>query len=230
MSAQWTKLPLVRLIPAVVLHLIIYYIGFTLAILLCRSLGKIFFVPMLIDLGFNLALNFHLLAGWDIRIFMVTFCFGVFVWVLALSGAFNKTTFIAVLLADLVMVFVEILPSVQAAGTGQAFWNTTSTGIVDVWLLSVFVVICSMVFRSTVVAKVHSKFVDLLTNPKKRFLLPLGAWAGIIVLGGQLHDHLPAWFVHYRFDIAAQVMVWGWVALELPSFLAFHRLKRQYPD
>ena len=210
--------------------LLVYYVGFALAIFLCRGLGTIFYVPMLIDMSFNLALNFGLLAGWDIRLLMVAFGFGIFLWVLALSGAFTKTTFIAVLLLDLTLVFTKILPDLQAAGTGRDFWNVTSTGIVDVWTLSTFVVVMSMVLRSTVVAKIRGKFVDILTNPKKRFLIPLGAWSGIIVLGGQLATFLPPWLSDHRFDIAAHVMVWGWVALELPYFITYQRLKKRYVE
>ncbi len=207
---------------------LVYYAGFVLAIYLCRSLGAIFFIPMLLDMAFNLALNFHLLEGWDIRLLMVGYGFAVFLWVLALSGAFNKTTFVAVLLLDLTLIYTEILPSMQAAGTGQDFWFKTSTGIVEVWLLSTFVVVSSIVIRSTLIAKIRGKFVDLLTNPKKRFLLPIGAWAGIILLSGQLRDYLPPWIVRHRFDIAAQILVWGWVALELPFFIMYHRVKRRY--
>jgi hypothetical protein len=211
-------------------ELIVYYTGFVLAIALCRNLGPIFYVPMLFDMGFDIALNLGLLSGWDIRLVMVTYGFAVLLWVLALSGAFSKTTFVTLLLLDLTLIFTKILPSLQAAGTGQEFWNQTSTGIFNIWSLSIFVVVLSIVFRSTVWARLHGKFVDLLTNPRKRFLIPLGLWSGIITLGGQLESFLPEWFVERRFQISALALVWGWVAFELPFFLMHRRVKRRFED
>lgn len=206
-----------------------YYAAFVLAIFLCYGLGRIFWVPMLLDLAFDVALKLNWLSGWDIRLLIVVHGFAFFLWVLYLAGTFDRATFVAVLLFDLTLVFIEILPDLQAVGTGQEFWNETSTGILDVWLLSILVVVLSVVLRSTLVAKMKGRFVDILTNPKKRFLLPIGAWTAFLTLLNHLEPWVPTWLYDYRFMIGAQILVWGWVAVELPFYLAYRRLRKQYP-
>jgi hypothetical protein len=205
-----------------------YYVAFIAVILLARGLGPLFFVPLLLDLAFDVGLMTGVMSGWDYRLVIVVYEFGIFLWVLSLAGNLRKSTFVVMLLLDLVMVFKEMLPSIQATGTGQDFWNSTSTAILDVWQTSVIVVIGSMVVRSTIVAKLQGRYVDILTNPKKRFVLPIGAWALVQELPVYLKPWMPDWIMDARFPIAANVLVWGWVALELPFYLMYRRIKKQY--
>jgi hypothetical protein len=205
-----------------------YYAAFIAVILLSRGLGPLFFVPLLLDLGFELCLMSGLLSGWDFRLLIVGYEFALFLWVLALAGNLRKSTFVVMLLLDLVVVFREMLPDIQATGTGQDFWNSTSTAILDVWQTSVIVVVVSMVVRSTIVAKLRGEYVDILTNPKKRFVLPIGAWALMQELPNYLHPWIPESLYDARFMIAANVLVWGWLALELPFYVMYRRMKKQY--
>jgi len=206
---------------------IIYYLGFVLAIAVCWNLGKVFSIPMLLNLAFNLALNLKLLSGWDIRILIVSYCFAVFLWVIFLTGTFNRATFIALIVLDVGVAFNGIWPQIHSVGTGQSFWNATSTTIIDIWMVSIAGVVISMVIKSTIVAKAKGKFVDILTNPRKRFVHPIGAWAAIIVLGQYLAPIIPDLIVKNRFDIAAHVLVWGWVALETPFLFMYRRIRKQ---
>ena len=209
------------------LQVVIYYVGFAAAILLCRGLGRLFFYPMLLNVGFNISLNLGLFGGWDVRWLIVAYGFGIFLWVLALTGAWNRTLFVGLLLLDLAVIMNGLWPVITVAGNGVQFWNYTSTAIIDVWMISILVVVLSTVVKSTLIARFKGKFVDLLTNPKKRFVLPIGAWACIIESAKYLPSFLPSSVVANRFDIAAQVLVWGWVGLELPFLLTHRRLKRQ---
>jgi len=205
-----------------------YYVAFIAAILLARGLGPLFYVPLMIDFGFEICLDSGLLSGWDVRWLIAAYEFGIFVWVMALSGNLRKSTFVVMLVLDLAVIIDHMLPNVQTAGSGQEFWNTTSTAILDVWQTSVVVIVGSMIIRSTIVAKIRGQHVDILTNPKKRFLLPIGAWAFLQEVPNYLRPILPVWLFNLRFVISANALVWGWVALELPLYLMYRRLKKQY--
>lgn len=204
-----------------------YYVGFVLAIALCRSLGPIFYVGQLANLGFNLCLQFGLLSGWDIRLLMVFYGFSIFIYVLVLAGNFRKSTFVVILLLDIMVAFDGMWMPLSANGEGQTFWNVASTSILDVWMVSISIVVSSVVFESSLLARLRGKFADWLTNPKKRFILPIGAWALIWVIAKYCEPILPQWFLASSNAIAAYVMVWGWVFLELPFFIKYKRLHRQ---
>ncbi len=200
------------------------YAGYLIALLLCRGLGWIFFVPMLLNLVFDLCLRFGLLAGWDIRWTMVSYGLLFFLWVLTLSGFPNKTVFIVVMLADLGSVFHGLAPEMSAVGTGSSFWDTTSTSIVHVWLTSIFVVSVSVIFRGTVLSMIERGYADLLVVPKQRFLIPIALWSGMIMIPFYLHGVVPEWLYEHRFALAVQLLVWGWVAFELPFYIMYKRM------
>jgi hypothetical protein len=178
-------------------------------------------------MGFNVCLNAGLFSGWDIRWLIAVYGFGIFVWVVSLTRTLSRSLIVSLLVLDLAVVINGFWPMITVAGNGAHFWNYTSTAILDVWMISITVVVLSTALKSTVLAKIEGRFVDLLTNPKKRFVLPIGAWAATIVLMKYLKSVLPSAVVAERFTIASHVLVWGWVALELPFFLMYRRLKRQ---
>ena len=206
--------------------LVPYYAGYALALYLCWNLGSIFRLPMLLNLGFNLALNFGLLAGGDIRWLIVAHGFGFFLWVLALSQSLTKSTLVLVLLLDVGMVYNRLVPDFQVVDTGPLFWNAVSTHIIDIWSVTVLGLVVSMFVRSTLLATWQGRLVDIFTNPKKRFQLPIGMWAGTIVLIPLLHRWAPDEMIDARHTIAACLLVWGWIAMELPFYLMNRRLMR----
>lgn len=204
-----------------------YYIAYIVAVFLARSLGPLFYIPMILDMLFNLALNLDLLSGWDIRLLIVGYGLALFIWVIALLGTLSRSLFVSLLVLDLYLVVVGIMPSLQAAGTGQEFWNTTSTTIFLVWQISITGIVLSMVIKSTVIAKLKGKYVDILTNPKKRFSLPIGAWAAFLVICHYFESWLPDVIVEKQYDIAGHLWVLGWIALELPFYLMYRRMKKR---
>jgi hypothetical protein len=182
---------------------------------------------MLLNMGFNLILNLGLLAGWDVRGVMIAYGFGFFLWVLALTQSVNKPTLVTLLLLDLAVVFHGLLPEIQVTGTGPQFWNTVSTHIVDVWMASIFGLSGITIFKSSLLAWIRGHRADVLTNPKKRFLIPIFVWSGMIAVPPWFTPYLTSSFVNHRFTIAAELLVWGWVALELPFYLVYKRLLRK---
>jgi hypothetical protein len=206
----------------------LYLVAFLAAIFLARGLGPLFFIPLLLDFGFELCLFFDVLSGWDIRLVVAVFEFLWFVWVLALAGNLRKSTFVVMLVLDMAVMMKGILPSIQATGIGQNFWNDTSMAIIDVWQTSILVVIGSMVVRSTIVAKIKGEYVDILTNPKKRFLLPIGMWSFMLEMPNYLRPIIPDYLYDNRFPISANFLIYGWVALELPFYIMYKRLKKRY--
>ncbi len=205
-----------------------YYTGYALALVLYRGLGKIFFVPMVINVLFNIALELRLFAGWDVRWIIVGYGFLFFVWICAMAGTFDKITVVALLGLELVTVYREILPTLAMSGTGADFWNQTSTSIFNVWMVLICGVSTSVVFRSSVVSKVVNGYSQLLAIPRKRFLIPVALWSGIIIVPTYFGNLVPDIIRENRFDIAACVLVWGWVAFEAPFYIMYRRMREHY--
>ncbi len=203
-------------------------LGYALAIWLAYGLGRIFYIPIILDLTLDLSLYFDLLSGWDIRWLMTTAWGLFFVWALALSKGFKKVWPLALVAIDLAFVYQAIIPQLEMAGTGQPFWNATCTSIMQVWDLSTTLLVGSTIFMSTVWPKLRGEFVDVLTNPRKRFLIPMGLYSGYNFFHVTFANVIPPWMHEYGWRIASQVLVWGWVAFELPFFIMYRRLRRQH--
>jgi hypothetical protein len=206
---------------------VVYYTGYALAIFLCWNLGRIFRLPMLVNLAFNVALNMQWLSGWDIRAIMACYGFLFFLWTLALIQTLSKPTFVFLLLADLAVIFRQVMPAFHYAGSGQTFWNALSTDILEVWVMSIFGITVVTIFRSSVWAKWNGRRVDLLVNPKKRFVIPICLWAAIIAIPPWFGPLAAEWLLTTRFLLASQVLVWGWVVFELPYYVTYTRMVRQ---
>jgi hypothetical protein len=203
---------------------VLYYAGYVVALFLCRGLGNIFFIPMLLNMIFNIVVQLGLLSGWDNRLVLACYGFLFFLWVAALAGIFDRVTVAVLLLADLFAAYNGLLPAIQAAGTGESFWHSMSTSIIQVWMMSILVVSVSAIAKSSVVSKWKRGYSALLTIPKRRFLIPIAMWAAVIVLGEHLSSYVPDIVVKNRFKIAALLLVWGWVAFELPFYIMYKRL------
>jgi hypothetical protein len=128
---------------------------------------------------------------------------------------------------DIVVVLNGIWPSIQVAGTGQDFWNQTSESIMDVWDVSILVLTSTVIIKSTILAKLRGSYVDILTNPKKRFLIPICLWILVGVSLKYLSPLLSDQIVKNRYIISSQLLVWGWVAFEFPMWLMHRRLLKQ---
>lgn len=207
---------------------LLYYSCYVIAILICRGLGPIFFVPMIADLGFDLLLSYNALSGWDIRILIMAYGMLWFLWVMVISKTLNRGLIVLLLLVDFTSIFRGVLPQLTAVGAGQMFWNSTATRILEVWMLSAAILVAAVIFRSTVAARFHGEFVDVLTNPRKRFLIPIGLHSAWIVASTYIRDFLPAVIYNHRYQIAAWILVGGWIALELPYYISYWRTKKRY--
>ena len=201
-----------------------YYLGYVLALLLYRGLGRLFFVPMLLNLGFDLALQFDLLRGWDIRWVIAGYGFLFFVWVSALAGMFDRVTVIVLLVVDLFVAYRGILPNFQTAGLGGDFWNMTSTKIAEIWLLSILLVSLSVIIKSSIVSVFERGYSELLTLPKNRFLIPIAVWSATWVLPTYV-PFLRDLLGNYQSRVAGQLLVWGWVAFEYPFYRMYKHMR-----
>jgi hypothetical protein len=208
--------------------LIAYYVGYAAALVLCFQLGPIFYGPMLANLAFNVSLSLGAFSGWDVRWVLAFYGLGMFIWVLVLAGSVNNITVVLLVLLDVGMIGFRLFPLLAGGGTGEEFWITASTGIIDVWTLSVFTVVGSTLLRSSLGARIRGEPTDLWTNPRRRFLLPLGAWSAMIVIPQVISPDASSVNLDYRFSIAALMLVWGWVAVELPFFLMYWRIHRRH--
>ena len=179
---------------------------------------------MVLNAGFDVCLRFDVFAGWDVRWVMALYGLLFFLWVLALAGLPNKTVLVALALAEFGAILNSLAPSFASLGSGREFWNATSTAIVDVWLVSIFVTACSVVIRGTVISKIKRGYAELLIVPKQRFLVPIAIWSGVIMLPYYLQTFIPQWLLDNRFMIASQLLVWGWVAFELPFYIMYKRM------
>ena len=201
-----------------------YYAGYAVALVLCRGLGNLFFLPMLANIAFNISLQLGLLTGWDIRWIMVGYGFAFFVWVAALAGTFDRTTVIVLLLADLATVFTGIQPQLAKIGDGGQFWNATSMSIMQVWIASILIVSLSAIVKSSIVSKIQLGYSEVLLIPKRRFLIPIALWSAVILLPDFLGTTVPTTIHEKKFVIAGNLLVWGWVAFELPFYLMYKRM------
>jgi hypothetical protein len=183
---------------------------------------------MLLNMGFNIALQTGLLTGWDIRWVIAGHGFLFFLWTAALAGIFDRTTVVVLLLLDFFAAYRGLAPQLQMAGTGGHFWDITSTSIIDVWLMSILVVSLSAIVKSSFFSKLERGYSELLVIPKRRFLIPIAMWASLIVLPNYLGDLVPDFVKHNRFKIAGLLLVWGWVAFELPFYIMYKRMNGKH--
>ena len=206
--------------------LFLYYLGYAIALWLCKDLGKVFLYPMLINMGFNIALNFGAFAGFDSRWVIAIYGFLFFVWVATLAGAFDRITVVVLLLVELVVVVKGLLPQFQAVGTGFSFWHLTSTVVLQIWMFSILVVCLSAIFKSSILSVWERGYSELLIIPKRRFLVPIALWSLIWTLPHLMSGQIPAVVQQYKSQIAGQLLVWGWVAFELPFYMMYKRRYR----
>jgi len=206
---------------------VIYYFGYCAALVLYKDMGRIFFLPMLLNLWFNLLITFKIYQHVDFRWLIAVHGLLWLVWVLVLGRITrNRMEIILALLLLLASFFFGTLPNLMKLPETYKGMIDLSTRIWTIWYSSAFLVIVAIVIRGTIVASRKKEFVDILTNPRKRFLLPMGLCSGFIGLTPLLHGSLPETLIIERFNIGSYLLAWGWVIVELPFFIAYERMKR----
>ena len=207
---------------------VIYYLGYCTALFLYKDMGRIFFVPMLLNLWFNLLITFEIYRQVDFRWLAAIHGILWLIWVFLLAREERRKIDIAMIVLLILVAFVVgTLPNLAETADAFEAMIEMSTHIWTVWYLSAFIVIIVVVIRSTVIPRYKKTFVDILTNPRKRFLIPLGICSGIIGIAPLLEGTVSSELIRHRFNIGSQVMVWGWVVLETPFFIMYERLKRK---
>ena len=208
---------------------VLYYLGYCAALFLYKDMGRIFFIPMLLNLWFNLFITFKIYQQVDFRWLIAIHGVLWLIWVFFIASDDRRKfdTVLAILLI-LGAFLVGTLPYLTQKPDAFKAMIELSTRIWTVWYFTAFLVVLTVIVRSTIVPKFQKRFIDILTNPRKRFLIPIGLCSGIIGITPFLEGTIPQEFVHYRFNIGSHFMVWGWIALETPFYIMYERLRRQH--
>jgi hypothetical protein len=206
---------------------VIYYFGYCAALYLYKDMGRVFFMPMLMNMWFNLLITFEIYREVDFRWVIAVYGILWFVWIMVLATPNRgKLEIVLALFLLLAAFFFGTLPHLLTEFDAFRAMIDLATRIWTVWYFSSFFIVLVVVIRSTIIARIKGEFVDLLTNPRKRFLIPLGLCSGIIGVTPLLSGKIPEEIVLQRFNIGSHVLVWTWVALELPFYIMYERLKR----
>jgi len=202
------------------LWLATYYVGGITAVILCWNLGSIFYVPMLLNLALEVALGAGLANEFDIRQVVAVTGFLHALWVVVLADVFKSwiegvTVFVLISLAFVLGVYPSIVESTSD-------WSRSielATLIIRTWMLVIVGVVTLVYVRSLLRTRGPWTLSELVVNPKRRFLIPLGLWALIIVIPLGPLPKLGTWLEENRFHLAGTTLVWGWVIFELKFFL-----------
>lgn len=202
------------------LWLAAYYVGGIIAVILCWNLGAIFYVPMLLNLGLEIALGAGLAQEFDIRQVVAVTGFLHALWVIVLSDVFKNwiegaTVFVLISLAFVLGIYPSVVESTND-------WSRSielATLIIRTWMLVIVGVVLIVFFRSIITSRWRWALSAMVVNPKRRFLIPIGLWALIILIPLSLTSRLGAWLEENRFHLAGITLVWGWVAIEVKFFL-----------
>ncbi|MCB9358268.1 MAG: hypothetical protein H6508_00050 [Calditrichaeota bacterium] len=208
------------------LWLIAYYVGGGLAIFLCWNLGAVFYVPMIMNLGLEVLLGTGVVRDLDIRHVVAVTGFLQALWVVVLSDVFRNwiegaTVFVLISLAFLVGIY----PSVMEPTQNWAQSILLATLIIRTWMYVIVGVVLVVITRSVLQPSSLGGLADMIVNPKKRFLLPLGFWAMIIVVPLEGIPVVGDWMGENRFHLAGTALVWGWVLLEIKFFVQSLRIR-----
>lgn len=209
--------------------LIGYFLGGIFAVFLCWDLGLLYSIPIVLGMVLELLLGSGLLSGVDFRQFTATFGFLYALWVMVLSDVFkDRLEGIVIFTLITLSFFFGIYPSlVEATGSAERSLEL-ATGILKTWMLVIVGVVLAVVVRSAFSKKGRSGLGDLLVNPRKRFLIPLGVWAAIIAIPLEWLPRIGEWMEVNRFHIAGNCLVWGWVFIELKFYLQARYWRRRY--
>jgi hypothetical protein len=224
------------------LQLLAAWSGYALAIWLYFGLGKIFWVPIALDLVYDmLGVKFDL-WGNNVETLVIETAYVVLLllWVIYLSG-FMKSKWSTWIAFALIMVasFTGIVSTAIYQNIGmERFaeflgfpgyhrkWILLATLSMYTWFICTSLVIFGVILRSTVFRWINGKAANLISNPRNRVLIPIFFHTSIIgfsqFYSGFVPDDIYAW----RFKIAGTLLGWGWVALELPFYIMYRRMLR----
>lgn len=105
-------------------------------------------------------------------------------------------------------------------------WIRIATFSIHIWSTCTFLFTLSVILNQSLIRKLRGKFSNLLVNPRYRIMIPVCLFSGIVGLSQLYRGVVPDAFYAERFKIAAVALGWGWVAVEFPFFLMYHRMIR----
>jgi len=206
-----------------------YYLGGTIAAFLCWNLGWLYYVPIILGMVMDITLSSGLLNGIDFRQFTAISGFLYALWAVVLSDVFrDRVEGVATFALISLSFFFGIYPSLTETTSDPRRSIELATGILKMWMLVVVGLTLMVVVRSVASKKGRSGLGDLIVNPRKRFMIPLGLWAAIIATPLDWIPIIGAWVESNRFHIAASTLVWGWVVFEIKFYLQALYIRRKY--
>jgi hypothetical protein len=211
------------------LYQITYYSGLLLALLLCWNLGPLFYTYILFQISTDVLLDIGWLAQGDMRLKWAMIEWLDCIWILMLANIF-RSRFESFVISGLVLIAFSfgIYPSLTEAADSWPRWVELTTEIMRGWAVINLAIIVFAVSKTVYLWKVEHQPNDLVVNPRRRFLLPLGAFFAILAMPMEWIPWHRAWIEAHRFPIAAHVMAWGWVVAEFKFFLQAWRWRRKY--
>lgn len=211
------------------LYQITYYTGAILGILLCWNLGPLFYVPMFFNIATDIMLDVGLLTTGDMRLSW-TIIDGLYcLWVLILANVFRSRIEAVLVFVVVAAAFAYgIYPNLVEAAHDWSRWVELTTRIMQAWSFIISVIILLVLAKTFYLWKMGKGPNDLVVNPRKRFLIPIWFWATIQVLPFAGIPVIGPWLEANRFTIAAHLLVWGWVFLELKFFVQAWYWRNKY--
>jgi hypothetical protein len=89
-------------------------------------------------------------------------------------------------------------------------------------------IVALVIGRTVIAAKEKRGINDLIVNPRKRFLIPMGVWAFFIASTWTWFPGIGEWLEANKFHLGAASLVWGWAALEIKFYLQARYWRRKY--
>jgi hypothetical protein len=234
------------------INLTLHLTGGMLAIFLYAGLGRIFWIPMAINLIYWHAIDlvFAPIANSLGFMYFTTFYFSaLLLWIFYLSGLTRSRwlfpfLFLLIMISSLVDLcsvflyetvgherFLEIIGSPDY--TESSKWFVVALLVNYIWGVIVFAVIAGILFSRTLLRWLRGQSSSFLADPRNRVLIPIMLYTAVggftFVLHDMMYDHF-YYEYYYRIQIAGSLLGWGWVAMELPFYFMYQRMLKRFPE
>ncbi|MCC6475604.1 hypothetical protein IT157_01000 [bacterium] len=204
-------------------------IGAILAIALCWNLGRIYFIPMILNFASEFIIPSGLLQYVDVRWYILVTGFLYVLWVMILTDVFRDWFDAVTIYALVIMSFMfGMYPAMEEVAADFDRSVEGATRVLKVGMVVVFGQVLLAVLRSIAKLRFRGGMWDMIVNPRKRFLIPIGLWSGICILPVAWIPGVGDTLETYRYVIASHALWWGWVLLELKFFFQARYWRRRY--
>lgn len=208
---------------------ITYYTGAVLGIILCWNLGPLFYLPMFFNIATDILLDVGILSSGDMRLSWAIIEGLYCLWVLVLANIFkSRAEAVAIFVMIAVAFAYGVYPNLAEAANDWNRWVELTTRIMQAWSIIISGIITLVIVKTLYQWKIGKSINDLAVNPRKRFLIPIWAWATISAMPLEWVPGIGKWLEDYRFAIAGHTLVWGWVLVELKFFVQAWYWRKKY--